>query len=162
MKKALLIGIILGVVAFAGIGAAYATGMGFTNVHALSGGLTGVSGVNVTEVTYSLTGSSSIGDAVVAIGLKFDTAFNGELDLSVRSGASAASELAYFAANGVNCNANQLYWFQLTLVNPAQPVSPRDVNYIGVVVNDGGTINIPVNGFVGPGGATGSITGTSN
>lgn len=52
MKKALLIGLIVCVLATGGIGAAFATGMGFSNVGALSAGRANIPQVNVDGITW--------------------------------------------------------------------------------------------------------------
>ena len=52
MKRALLIGLIVCVLAVSGIGAAFATGMNFTNVGALSAGSTSIPQVNVDGIIW--------------------------------------------------------------------------------------------------------------
>lgn len=72
MKKALIIGLIVSVLAIGGIGAAFATGMNFDNIGALSLGREPVDQVNVDYLGYILTTGFGFGVKVDGVYISFD------------------------------------------------------------------------------------------
>ena len=85
MRKSLLIGLVVCLLALGGIGAAFATGMGFSNVGALSAGGGNIPQVNTTYVGYNVKADGVSGEGtwywpdtsvtcpvVESVDLKFD------------------------------------------------------------------------------------------
>ena len=62
MRKSLLIGLVVCLLALGGIGAAFATGMGFSNVGALSAGGGNIPQVNTTYVGYNVKADGVSGE----------------------------------------------------------------------------------------------------
>jgi hypothetical protein len=85
VKKILLVGAIVIVLALSGIGAAYATGMGLSGVNALSLGTGAVPQINCTGVAYCLSSSAGVGVQVDAVKIKFGSAVeNAAISVSLR------------------------------------------------------------------------------
>ena len=105
MKRILSIGLIVCLLALSGIGAAFATGMNFSSVGALSLGVKNIPQINTDYVGYHLT--SALGDAVVVDGvyISLDTDISGTNAVSVSLRAADGTELAAYAANDVVWNA---------------------------------------------------------
>lgn len=156
MKKIVIISILVAVLALGGVGAAYATGMNFSNVQALSLGEGAVPQINCTGVVYALGSSSGVGVAVTGVQVKFDTALNdAAVSISLRDASN--NELAYYAANGVTLAAGT-YSGWLGLLGEDNTVStlpsPASVYYVKVTAANDSAYNPSITNF-GPGTYTG-------
>ena len=125
MKKAILIGLIVCVLALSGIGAAFAAGMGFSNVGVLSLGIEDIPTVNADYIGYHLT--SSLGAAVVVdgvyISLNQDIGPNNAVSVSLRS--AGGGELCYYAANDVTWLAANTYLVSMTADGGSLPTADQ-------------------------------------
>lgn len=137
MRKALLIGLIICVLAMGGIGAAFATGMNFTNVGSLSLDYEGVSQVNCDFVGYELHTGAGIGVVVDGVYISFDKnlhsgANSTVLFVSLRD--AQFVELAYCVAvvpASTTLWAGKIYKFPCADNTTALP---EDVYYVKVTV----------------------------
>ena len=109
MRKALIIGLIVCVLAVGGIGAAFATGMTFTNVGALSLGIEPVPQVDCDYVGFHLKSAQGLPVTVDGVYLRFTSSFeDAAFSVSLRGKAWDGPydpvwndvELAYCAVNG--------------------------------------------------------------
>ena len=152
MRKALLIGLIVCVLAISGIGAAFATGMNFSNVGALSLGIEPVPQINCDHVAFHL--GSAQGQPVVVDGvyLSFDRDFSdAAFSVSVRD--YWGGELAYCALNGHSQTEAEIRCFHLMTDSPPMPTADQVYKVKVTVAEDGGVYNAtPAGGWVvGPG-----------
>lgn len=113
-KKAILIGVIICVLTLSGIGSAFAAGMGFTDVGALSLGITWVPEVNADYIGYHL--DSAIYEPVIVDGvyISLDQDIGPDNAVSVSLRAADGSELCYYAANNVTWSAGSVYLVPMT------------------------------------------------
>ena len=151
MRKRLLIGVIVVVLAVGTIGAAFATGMDFTNVGALSLGYENVPQIDCDYVAFHL--KSAMGDPVKVDGvyLSFDTDFStAAFSVSLRDAGGA--ELAYCALNSHTQTAATTSCFHLYADGSPLP-TPDQVYAVKVTVAENGVYNAaPAGGWViGPG-----------
>lgn len=113
MRKALLIGLIVSVLALGGIGAAFAAGMpGFTGVGALSLGIKDIPTINPDYIGFHLSSAMSEDVVVDGVYISLDTTIAAPNAVSVSLRDAANNELAYYAANDVSWGAGTI-----TLVN---------------------------------------------
>jgi len=108
MRKSLLIGLIVCVLAVGGIGAAFAAGISsWDNVGVLSLGTTSVETVGVDYIGYHLN-SAQYEDVVVdGVYISLDTYISGTNAVSVSLRAANGDELCYYAANNVTWLASE-------------------------------------------------------
>lgn len=134
MKKIILIGVIVAVLAMSGIGAAYAAGMTFTNVGALSLGIEWIPTVNADYIGYHLSSAYTLPVTVdgVYISLNQDIGPNNAVSVSLR--AADGSELCYYAANNVTWLAANTYLVNMTADSPAVLPTADQVFKVKVVV----------------------------
>lgn len=112
MRKALLIGLIVCVLALGGIGAAFAAGMTFTNVGALSLGVKLVPEINCDYVGFHLASGANTPVVVDGVYLSFDKSFTGAA-FSVSLRGSDMAELAYCAKNNWTQSDGEIRCFKL-------------------------------------------------
>ena len=109
MRKSLLIGLVVCLLALGTMGAAFATGMNFTGVGALSQGTDTIPQVDVTSVSYNIDNYGSVTGVV----LKFDTALPIGTEISVDLQDSTAT------SPGSKATAKIVLATQLPVGNPA-------------------------------------------
>lgn len=125
MKRALLVGAIVCVLAVSGIGAAFATGMGFTNVGALSLGVQNIPQINTDYVGYHLSSAYTLPVTVDKVTISLDTDLSSPNAFSVSLRASDGSELCYYAANDVTMLAANNYTYDLTADGGSLPTADQ-------------------------------------
>jgi len=141
MRRVLLIGLIVCVLAMGGIGAAFATGMGFSNVGALSLGTGDVPQVNVVDVGWELYSGAGLGVVVDGVYLKLDRniAAGTVIFISLRN--TGWTELAYYAGVTTGAmTANTWYKFPLS---DGTTALPAQVAYVKVTVAENGSYSTP-------------------
>jgi len=148
VKKALLIGLIVCVLAVGGIGAAFATGIGFPTIGILALGEAQLPNpFNVDEVGFHL--KSAMGQPVEVDGvyLSFNQGFsNAAFSVSLRN--QYNQELCYCALNGHTQVSSETRCFQLTADSGSLP-SPAQVYGIRVTVGENSVYNAsPAGGWV--------------
>ena len=137
MRKRLLIGVIVVVLALGTIGAAFATGMDFSNVGELSLGYTEVSQVNCDFVGYELFTGGGIGVVVDGVYISFDKDLHSDQNstvifVSLRD--ANFNELAYCVAT---VPASTTLWAGNKYKLPCADgitAKPEDVYYVKVTV----------------------------
>jgi len=150
MRRALLIGLIVSVLALAGIGAAFATGMNFSGVGALSLGSTGVPQINCDHVSFHLASAQGQPVRVDGVYLSFDQSFsNAAFSVSLRD--INGNSLAYCTLNSHGQTMGQTRCFQLMTDVGSLP-TPDQVYYVKVTVAENGVYNAPPAGgwVIGP------------
>ena len=147
MRKSLLIGVIVVMLALGTIGAAFATGMSFSNVGALSLGSENVPQVDCDYVAFHLDSSQGADVLVDGVYLSFDADFtNAAFSVSLRD--ESGNSLCYCALNGHTQTADQTRCFELE--NDADGLPTADEVYkVKVTVAEGGVYNsAPAGGWV--------------
>ena len=135
MRKSLLIGLVVCLLALGGIGAAFATGMGFSGVGAISSGQTGVNQANTDYIGYRLQAPPGGGAIpwVNGIWLSFDTDLreNAVIWVQTRDAADGINGLgtANVGASGL---ANGAY----ICVDLDQTVDPANIYRVNVQVTE--------------------------
>ena len=142
MRRTLLIGLLVIVLAVGGIGAAFATSIGFPTIGILALGQASVPNpFNVDYVGFHL--DSAMGQPVEVDGvyLSFNQGFsNAAFSVSLRD--YWGGELCYCALNGHTQGAGQTRCFQLTADSASLP-SPAQVYGIRVTVAENSVYNAP-------------------
>jgi hypothetical protein len=133
MKKSLLIGAIVIVLAMSGIGAAFATGMSFSNVGALSLGWGSVPQINTDYIGFHLVSAASLPVRVDGVYISLDTTIGPDNAVSVSLRNAADTELAWYAANNVSWAEGTTYLVNLTPSDSVLP-GPEQVYYVKVTV----------------------------
>jgi len=155
VKKALILGLIVSVLAISGIGAAFATGMGFNNVGALSLGVQAVPQINCDYVGFHLDSANAKPVCVDGVYLSFDKDFTGAaVSVSLRS--ADMTELCYFAKNNYSQNAGDTKCWKLQdegglyIEDPDNTLPTADqVFYVKVTVGENSVYNAtPIGGWV--------------
>lgn len=162
MKKILIIGVVICLVALTGIGAAFATGMNFSGVNALSLGQSAVPQINCTGVVYALDSEAGSPVEVDGVQIKLDQDIsNAAVSVSLRD--INGNELAYYAANGVTLPSDTWSdWLglydesnvQLPNNSSGVGVTPDKVYYVKVTVANDSAYNPSISNY-GPGSYTG-------
>ena len=142
MRKVLLIGLIVCALAVGGIGAAFATNVGFDKVGALSLGTTAVKDVNVDFVGYNLDTGYTKPVVVNGVWLSFDTDIHSDdnttiIFVSLRDG--GFNELAYCVltvAASTTLNAGDT---RLVMCSDGSEADPEAVVYVKVTVAENST-----------------------
>ena len=132
MKRALLIGLIICVLAMGGIGAAFATTLGFSNIGALAMGWGQLPEISVEDVAWELHSGAGQPVDVDGVYLKFNQGIpaNSVIFISLRN--VGQGELAYYAGVGVGgFSANTWYKFPLS---DGTTADPEEVVYVKVTV----------------------------
>ena len=151
MKKVIIVSLLVCVLALGSVGAAFATGMGFSNVGALSLGISSVPQIDTDHVSFHLKSAMGQPVRVDGVYLSFNTDFsNAAFSVSVRD--SGNNELAYCALNSHSQTAAETRCFHLYADGNPLP-TPDQVYYVKVTVAEGGEYNtVPAGGWiVGPG-----------
>jgi len=116
VKKALLIGLIVCVLAVGGIGAAFAAGISsWNNVGMLARGGTTVSGIGVDKMGYVISSGKYDPAQLCGVILSFDALVpaNSVIFISVRDDGTPSDELAYYAADNnaaIPKGADTTFW----------------------------------------------------
>jgi hypothetical protein len=155
MRKSLLIGVVLVVLALGTMGAAFATGMNFSNVGALSLGIEAVPQINCDYVGFHLNSGANTPVQVDGVYLSFDKSFTGAaFSVSLRD--YYGTELCYCAKNSYSQNAGTTSCFKLQdegglyIENASNTLpTPDQVFYVKVTVGENSVYNaIPAGGWV--------------
>jgi len=132
VKRALLIGLIICVLAMGGIGAAFANQLGFTSIGALAMGWGQLPEISVEDVAWELHSGAGQPVDVDGVYLKFNQGIpaNSVIFISLRN--VGQGELAYYAGVGVGpYTAHTWHKFPLS---DGTTATPQEVVYIKVTV----------------------------
>ena len=151
MRKALLIGLIVCVLALGGIGAAFATGMNFSGVHALSVGKGPVPQINVDYASFHLSSAYTLPVTVDGVYISFDKDIT-DAAVSVTVRDVNGAELAYCAINNYSQAEGDIKCFHLMVDSGSLPTADK-IYYVGACVGEKSVWNAaPSGGWVfGPG-----------
>ena len=133
MRRALLLGLIVAVLAMGGIGAAYAGGMGFTEVGALSLGVEEIPEIDADYIGFHLSSAYTLPVTVDGVYISLDTSIDGTNAVSVSVRAANGDSLAYYAANDVTWDEGTTYLVDLIADGADLPTADQ-VHYVKVVV----------------------------
>lgn len=125
MRKTLLIGLVLCVVALGSMGAAFAAGLGFTGVGALSLGETWVPTVNADYIGFHLSSSYTNPVTVDGVYISLDQDIGPTDAVSVSLRAADDSELCYYAANDVTWANGTTYLVNMTADTATLPTADQ-------------------------------------
>lgn len=148
MRKSLLIGVIVVMLALGTIGAAFATGMTFSNVGALSLGSEDVPVVNCDYVAFHLDSSQGEDVLVDGVYLSFNQDFtNAAFSVSLRD--ISNNSLCYCALNGHDQTADQTRCFELENDLDGLPTADQVYKVKVTVAGNGSVYNAdPASGWV--------------
>ncbi len=147
MRKALLIGAIVILIALSGIGAAFATGMNFTEVGELSLGYTGVPQVNVDFVGFELDTGDNLPVEVDGVYISFDKDLHSDLNttvifVSLRD--AAFQELAYCVAIvPASTTLDKDAKYKMPIAVGSTVADPGQVYYVKVTVAENSSYSTP-------------------
>ncbi len=143
MRKTLLIGLVLCVVALGSMGAAFAAGLGFPNgVGALSLGQTWVPTVNADYVGFNLSSAYTLPVTVNGVYISLDQTIAAPNAVSVSLRRADGTELAYYAGNNVAWAAATTYLVPMTADGNPLPTADQ-VFQVKVVVATNSSYNNP-------------------
>jgi hypothetical protein len=158
MRKSLLIGVVLVVLALGTMGAAFATGMDFSNVGALSLGFGAVPQINCDYVGFHLDSANAKPVVVDGVYLSFNQSFSGAaFSVSLRDAGN--NELCYCALNGHTQSNGEIRCFKLQdengkyISDPTNTLPTADqVFFVKVTVGENSVYNADPDGgwVVGP------------
>jgi len=151
MRKAILIGLIVCALAVGGIGAAFATGMNFNGVKALSVGMGGVPQINVDYAAFHLSSEYQLPVTVDGVYISFDQSFtNAAVSVTVRD--INGNSLAYCAINNYTQSAGETRCFHLNSETNPMPTAGQ-IYFVGACVGEGSVWNATPAGdwVIGPG-----------
>ena len=132
MKKAIIISLLVCVLALGSVGAAFATGMGFSNVGALSLGVEPVPQINTDYIGFHLVSSATAPVTVDGVYISLDKNLTGTNAVSVSLRYSDGTEAAWYAANDVTWLKGNTYLVTLTASTAAGLPGPEQVYYVKV------------------------------
>lgn len=124
---------LVSIMALAGTGLAFSTGMSFSNVGGLSLGYGTVPQINTDYIGYHLNSALYAPVIVDGVYISLDTSISGTNAVSVSLRAGDGSELCYYAANDVTWDAGTTYQVPMTADGDPLP-GPDQVFYVKVTV----------------------------
>jgi hypothetical protein len=135
MRKRVLIGVIVVVLALGTMGAAFATGLSsVSGINVLSRGNVNVPSIGVDYMGYVISSGCNQPAALVGVTLSFtaDVPAGSVIFLSVRNDSTPASEVAYYAGvTGALLGMNANHTFYLYDMSNHQYTGPGDTNTSG-------------------------------
>ena len=133
MKKAIIISLLVCVLALGSVGAAFATGMGFSNVGALSLGWASVPQIDADYIGFHLVSAASQPVRVDGVYISLDTAISPDNAVSVSLRDINDNELAWWADNDVTWAEGDTTLVSMTASDTVLP-GPEQVYYVKVTV----------------------------
>jgi len=131
---------LVSIMALAGTGIAFSTGMGFTNVGGASLGIAGIPQIDTDYVGLHISSAYTLPVTVDGVYISLDTTISGSNAVSVSLRDSIGDELCYYAANDVDWDEGDTRMVDMTADGGTLPTLDQ-VFYVKVVVAQNGHYN---------------------